>query len=90
MEERIDPVEMNNDPCRSAGSIPRKGRCMKCAKTLSAARAMSSDVITYNKNDGREQERRKKKGCSDKKMEPLATRRGKGGQGEQEKKAKEM
>ena len=53
MEERIDPVEMNNDPCRPAGSIPRKGRCMKCAKTLTAARAMISDVVTHNKKDGR-------------------------------------
>ena len=53
MEERIDPVAMNNDPCVSAGSKPRKGRCMKCARTLTAARAMSSDVVTHNKKDGR-------------------------------------
>ena len=52
MNERIDPIEMSSGKCKPAGKTPKENRCMKCAKTLAAARAMSSDVITFNSNKG--------------------------------------
>ena len=94
--ERIDPVEMNNGQCRSTGKTPIKSRCMKCAKTLSAARAMNSDVITHSRKEGswrcrhcddeENKKEEKKERCSEEKMEPMAIRRRKGCKGEQEKK----
>ena len=52
MNERIDPIEMSSGKYKTAGKTPKENRCMKCAKTLAAARAMSSDVITHNSNKG--------------------------------------
>ena len=53
LEERMGPIAMAENEWEPVCTVPLKGRCMKCTKTLTAARVMSSDVVLSDRRDGR-------------------------------------